>query len=145
MPQTDRTASGARATQSVAAARAAFVARLVAAGILGQTLFFKFSGAPEAVFIFTTLGVEPWGRLALGVVELLTAIALLVPATRAAGALVAVGLMLGAIASHLGPLGIEVQGDGGTLFTLAVVTLLCAGFAAFVHRRELPLLGRMLG
>lgn len=123
----------------------AFVARLVAAAILAQTLFFKFSGAPEAVHIFETLGVEPWGRIALGVVELVTAILLLVPATRAVGSLVASGLMLGAIGSHLGPLGIEVQGDGGMLFALAVVTLVCSAYATVVYRRELPLIGSKLG
>ena len=119
-------------------------ARLVAAAILGQTLFFKFSGAPEAVHIFTTLGVEPFGRIGLGIVELLTAIALLLPATRALGAVTTVGLMVGAIGSHLGPLGIEVQGDGGTLFVLAIVTLAAGLVASFTYRRELPIVGERL-
>ena len=112
--------------------------------ILAQALFFKFTGAPEAVHIFTTLGAEPFGRYALGIVELLTAIALLVPASRAVGALVASGLMVGAIGSHLGPLGIDVQGDGGTLFALAIVTLCCSTIALVIHRRELPLIGKRL-
>ena len=121
--------------------RLGLAARLVAAAILAQTLFFKFTGAPEAVHIFTTLGVEPFGRIGLGVVELLTAIALLVPRTRALASLATVGLMVGAVGSHLGPLGIDVQGDGGSLFALALVPLAAGATATYLHRRELPLLG----
>ena len=43
------------------------VLRLVPAIILLQTLYFKFSAAPESVFIFEQLGLEPWGRIGLGV------------------------------------------------------------------------------
>ncbi len=120
------------------------ITRLVAAVILGQTLFFKFTGAPEAVHIFETLGVEPWGRITLGVVELMTALMLLFKGTRALGAAVTVGLMLGAIGSHLGPLGIEVQGDSGALFLMAVATLVCGAIALFIYRHELPVLGKRL-
>ncbi|MCB0393974.1 MAG: DoxX family protein [Bdellovibrionales bacterium] len=100
--------------------------RLVAAAILLQTLFFKFTAAPESVFIFETLGVEPWGRILSGVFELIAGIALLVPRTQILGALMGVGVMFGAIASHLLFLGIEVQSDGGLLFALAcTVTIAC--------------------
>ncbi|MEL7369737.1 MAG: DoxX family protein [Myxococcota bacterium] len=100
--------------------------RLLAAGILLQTLFFKFTGAAESVYIFSTIGAEPGGRLLSGVVELLAAILLLIPATQVYGAGLASMVMLGALSTHLLFLGIEVQGDGGALFALAWITLLCS-------------------
>src|SRR6266849_3426170 len=90
----------------------AWVLRLSAAAILVQTLFFKFTAAPESVYIFTRMGAEPWGRIGSGVIELIAAILILVPRTTWLGALVALGVMAGAIVSHLTLLGIEVQGDG---------------------------------
>lgn len=122
-----------------------WVLRLVAAGILLQTLFFKFTGAEESVYIFRTLGVEPWGRLGTGVMELAASILLLVPGTVAFGALLAMGLMGGAIMSHLTVLGIAVGGDGGLLFALACVVLLCAAGLTVLHGHTLPLVGMYLG
>lgn len=119
-------------------------ARVIAAGILLQTLFFKFTAAPESVYIFETLGVEPWGRIGSGVVELIAAILLLIPSTAAIGGLVASGVMLGAIGSHLTQLGIVVQDDGGTLFALAVITLVLALVTVTLHRKDLPLVGDRL-
>lgn len=124
-----------------AALKLTWTAQILAAAILGQTLFFKFTGAPEAVELFTTLGVEPFGRIGLGVVELLTVIALLIPRTAALGGLASLGLMVGAIGSHLTVLGIEVAGDGGALFGMAVVTALAGGVITYVRRAELPLIG----
>lgn len=103
--------------------RAVWIAQLIAAAILGQTLFFKFTGAPESVWIFSELGAEPWGRLGSGAVEALAAALLLVPRGAVFGALLGAGTMLGAIASHVTVLGIEVQGDGGLLFALALTVL----------------------
>src|SRR6266496_3010200 len=94
--------------------------RVAVAVILLQTLFFKFTGAAESVYIFSTLGAEPWGRIGSGVVELIAAILLLVPATAAVGAALALAVISGAIVSDLTILGIEVQGDGGLLFGLAI-------------------------
>lgn len=102
--------------------------RIAAAIILLQTLYFKFSGAPESVHIFSTLGVEPWGRLASGVAELVAAILLLTTRWNWLGAALAIGIMLGALGAHLTVLGIEVQGDGGLLFALALGVLLLATF-----------------
>lgn len=116
--------------------------RLVAAAILLQTLFFKFTGAEESVMIFSTLGAEPWGRYASGLAELAAALLLLVPRTAWLGAAIASGVMVGAIGSHLTVLGIEVAGDGGLLFTLAWVVLLCSLTTLVLHRRDLPLLGQ---
>src|SRR5262245_175833 len=101
-----------------------WILRLVVAGILLQTLYFKFTGAPESKYIFETLGAEPWGRIASGVVELIASILLLLPATAGIGAVLALGVMAGAIVSHLTKLGIEVQGDGGLLFGLALTAFL---------------------
>jgi hypothetical protein len=115
----------------------AWVAQLVAAVILFQTLFFKFTGAAESVYIFTTLGIEPWGRLGSGVVELVAAGLLLWPRFAALGALLGLGVMAGAIGAHLTKLGIEVQGDGGTLFGLAVATAVCC--VAVVYLRQATL------
>jgi hypothetical protein len=98
-----------------------FLLAYLAAVILAQTLYFKFSGHAESVALFEALGVEPWGRIFTGVFELITAILLVVPATRIYGALLGVGLMCGAIASHLFVVGIESNGDRGFLFILAMV------------------------
>ncbi len=102
---------------------ASWVLQVIAAVILAQTLFFKFTAAEEPVYIFTTLGAEPWGRIASGVFELIAAVLLLTPVRRfaLAGAGLSVGVMLGAIGAHLGPLGIVVKNDGGLLFALALI------------------------
>jgi hypothetical protein len=116
--------------------------QLTAAGILLQTLFFKFTGAEESVYIFSTLGAEPAGRIGSGLVELAAAILLLVPSTASLGALVTIGAMSGAVLSHLTILGIEVMGDGGLLFALALIVLGGAAVVLFIRRGELPLVGR---
>ena len=118
--------------------------RLVAAVILLQTLFFKFTGAEESVYIFSTLGAEPWGRIGSGVVELIASILLLIPATAVYGALLSAGIGAGAVASHLAVLGIEVRGDGGLLFALALVVLTCALALLAIHRRAIPVVGALL-
>jgi putative oxidoreductase len=124
------------------AALASWACQIAAAAILGQTLFFKFTGAAESRWIFSRLGVEPWGRIATGVAELVAALLLLHPRTAALGALTALGVIAGAIASHLFVLGIDVQGDGGLLFTLACVTFACAAVVLWLRRASLPLVGR---
>jgi hypothetical protein len=115
--------------------------QLVAAGILLQTLWFKFSGAEESRWIFATLGVEPWGRIGSGVVELLAGVLLLHPTTAVLGALLALGVMAGALVTHVFVLGIEVQGDGGLLFGLAVTVLLAALVVLYVRRAQIPVIG----
>lgn len=102
-----------------------WIPRIIAAIILLQTLFFKFSGAEESVYIFSQLGVEPAGRIGSGVVELIAGILLLLPRYSAWGALIGAGTMLGAIFSHLFILGIEINNDGGQLFAYALITFLC--------------------
>ncbi|HEU5220156.1 MAG TPA: DoxX family protein [Gemmatimonadales bacterium] len=121
-----------------------WIGRLLAAGILAQTLYFKFTGAPESVYIFSRLGVEPWGRIGTGVLELVSVILLLSPRTPALGSVLACGLMAGAIMAHLTMLGISVQGDNGLLFKLALTTLLAALVVLVINRRDLPLIGSRL-
>lgn len=99
--------------------------RLTAAIILLQTLHFKFTGTEESVYVFSTLGMEPYGRIGSGIAELVAAILILIPRTTLLGALIGAGVMLGAILSHLFVLGIEMKNDGGELFILAIITFLC--------------------
>lgn len=111
--------------------------RLLAAIILAQTLFFKFTGAEESQYIFRTIGLEPWGRYAAGVSELVAVVLLLLPRTAALGGLMGLGVMAGALFFHLTILGIEVQGDGGTLFYLALAVFgACLG-VVWLHRADL--------
>jgi putative oxidoreductase len=110
--------------------------RFVAALILLQTLYFKFTAQPESVELFTKLGVEPWGRVGTGVIELIASILLLIPTTTFVGAFLGVGLMSGAIFSHLLVIGIESKGDGGQLFMLAIIVLLCCVALLFIHKHQ---------
>jgi len=116
--------------------------QLVAAGILVQTLFFKFTAAPESVYIFSMLGLEPVGRIASGIAELFASILLLTPWTATLGAVLSLGVMSGAIVSHLTVLGIEVQGDGGLLFALAIIVFVSSAIVLFIRRAEVPYVGR---
>lgn len=118
--------------------------QLLVAGIFVQTLFFKFTGAPESVYIFSMLGAEPWGRIGSGMAELIASILLLVPATVSVGAAMALGLICGAILSHLAVLGIEIQGDGGLLFFLAVTVFVASAIILAMRRAELPVVGGWL-
>jgi uncharacterized membrane protein YphA (DoxX/SURF4 family) len=110
--------------------------RIVAALILLQTLYFKFTGHPESVELFTKLGAEPWGRIGTGVIELIASILLLIPSTVFVGAFLGVGLMAGAIVSHLTVIGIESKGDGGQLFMLAITVLLCCLVILVLHKNQ---------
>ncbi|MEK6839375.1 MAG: DoxX family protein [Nanoarchaeota archaeon] len=116
-----------------------WILRLIPAIILLQTLFFKFTGAPEAVFIFTQIGVEPWGRYALGVLELLVSISFLVRRWVAVGAFLGVVMMIGALLAHFTFLGIDVQGDHGLLFGMAWIVLMSCAILLYTQRKELPL------
>ena len=118
--------------------------RLIVAVILLQTLFFKFTAAKESVYIFSTLGMEPWGRIGSGVFELIASILLLIPGTVTIGAALAFAATGSAILFHLTRLGIALTavGDHGELFVLAIVVTLCAAFLLLMHRQELPIIGR---
>ncbi|MBP7239006.1 MAG: DoxX family protein, partial [Saprospiraceae bacterium] len=114
------------------------------AAILLQTLYFKFTGAPESVYIFETVGMEPWGRYGSGVVELLASILLLIPRTAWLGAVFALGVICGAIFFHLTILGIEVMGDGGFLFILACVVFVFSLIILWKERKNIPIIGKGL-
>ncbi|MEK8180406.1 DoxX family protein [Flavobacterium buctense] len=115
-----------------------WIVKLIAVVILLQTLYFKFTTAEESVYIFQTLGIEPFGRIGSGVVELIASILILIPRTTLLGALLGLGTMLGAIFSHIFVLGIEVQNDGGTLFVLALITLLSCLLLVYAERNKIP-------
>ena len=116
---------------------AIWILRLIAALILLQTLFFKFTAAPESVYIFSRIGMEPWGRIGSGVLELIAGILILIPATTAFGAVLAIGLMSCAIFFHLTKLGIAVQNDGGLLFIYALLVFISSSILAFIYRQNL--------
>ncbi|GAB4123893.1 MAG: DoxX family protein [Raineya sp.] len=102
-----------------------------------QTLYFKFSASEESVYIFTKVGIEPWGRIGTGIAELLASILLIIPRSRFLGAFMGAGIMLGAIASHFFLLGIEVMNDKGYLFFLAWVVLLCCSWILYVEKEKI--------
>ena len=118
-----------------------FFLKVIVAAILLQTLYFKFTGAPESVYIFTTVGMEPWGRIGSGIVELIAAILLLAKRTAWMGALLALGTICGALFFHLTSLGIEVQGDGGFLFILACVVFVSSLIILWQERGNIPGVG----
>lgn len=114
-----------------------WVLRITVAVIMLQTLFFKFTAAPESVYIFSSLGIEPWGRILMGSLELVASILILIPATTSLGALMAIGLMTGAIFIHLTKLGIVVQNDGGELFILALTVWIISIILVIIFRKQL--------
>jgi hypothetical protein len=122
-----------------------WILQLLVAGILLQTLFFKFTGAEESVYIFTTLGAEPWGRIGSGVVELVAALLLLTPALAPYGAALTMGARSGAVVGHLAVLGIEVKGDGGLLFGLALTAFAGSAAVLLIRLAQVPILARYLG
>lgn len=113
-----------------------WIFQIAAAIILLQTLYFKFTAQPESVELFTKLGVEPWGRIGTGIIELIASILLLLPSTVFIGAFLGMGLMVGAIGSHLLVIGIESQGDGGQLFILAIIVLVLCLFIQLIHKQQ---------
>jgi uncharacterized membrane protein YphA (DoxX/SURF4 family) len=114
-----------------------WICRIVAAIILLQSLFFKFSAAPESIYIFSTIGMEPWGRIGTGIIELIAALLIVIPATTVIGALIGLGVMAGALLFHVTILGIQVQGDHGQLFIYALLVFTCCLFLVILHRRKL--------
>ncbi len=123
-----------------------WILRIVVAVILLQTLFFKFSGAKESVYIFSTLGAEPWGRIGSGVIELVASILLLLPRTVVIGSILSLGTICGALMAHLTMLGIRLTavGDHGELFGLAVVVFVMSLTVLYIRRQEIPVLGPRL-
>jgi len=119
-----------------------WILRIIPAGIFLQTLYFKFSADPMSIHIFETLGLGSTGRIGSGVVELIASILILIPRTTGIGALIGLGTITGAIFGHLTKLGIEVQGDGGLLFGLAVITFICCAILVWKNRMEIPIVNK---
>ena len=113
------------------------ISSVIAALILLQTLFFKFTAAPESVYIFSELGMEPYGRIGTGILELIVAGLLLVKRTSLTGGILGLGIISGAILSHLFVLGIEVQDDGGLLFGMAVLVFILLAINLILQKQKL--------
>ncbi|WP_196891563.1 DoxX family protein [Aureivirga marina] len=118
--------------------------RIVVAVILVQTLRFKFTAHPDSVYIFTKVGMEPFGRIGVGVSELIAAVLILIPQTIWLGSLLTVGIIGGAILLHLTVLGIEINGDGGTVFYMALVTFILSLILLWSERKKIPIIGKKL-
>ncbi len=114
--------------------------RIIVAIILIQTLRFKFSAHPDSVYIFETVGLEPIGRIGIGILELIAGVLLLIPKTVWIGAGLTLGIIGGAIMMHLTQLGIDVKGDGGLLFGTAVLTFVLSAIILYLHKKEIPFL-----
>lgn len=121
-----------------------WILQIIVAIILFQTLFFKFTGAEESKYIFSTVGAEPWGRIGSGILELIAVILLLIPSTVTVGAILALGAASGAILSHLTRLGIVVKDDGGLLFALAVSVFISSAIILLIRRTDIPVIGKTL-
>jgi uncharacterized membrane protein YphA (DoxX/SURF4 family) len=113
-----------------------WILRLIPAIIFLQTLFFKFTAAPESVYIFEQMGMEPWGRIGTGIAELVASILILIPKYSKIGAAFGLLIIIGAIMSHLTQLGIEVQDDGGLLFYMALAIFICCAIYLFINRQS---------
>ena len=120
------------------------VLRLTIAIILLQTLYFKFTAHPDSVYIFSALGVEPWGRIGLGIVELITALLILYPKTQLYGVVVSLGIIIGAIGAHLWVIGLHIGNDGGGLFALALTVFVCSISYLLLHVNDLQLAWKRL-
>ncbi len=117
-----------------------WILRIVAALIMLQTLFFKFTASAESVYIFTTLGIEPFGRIGSGIAELISSILLLINRTTLLGAIMGMGIMAGAIVSHILVLGLVVMDDGGQLFAYALITFICCALLTYINKEKIPAL-----
>lgn len=116
--------------------------RIIVAIILVQTLRFKFTGHPDSVYIFETVGLEPYGRIGIGILELIAGFLLVIPKTAWIGATLTLGIIGGAIIMHLTKLGIEVKGDGGVLFYTAITTFILSGIILYFERKKIPFLNK---
>ena len=114
-----------------------WVLQLVVVFILGHTLFYKFTDAPETVELFAQLGMGAFGYKLIGLLELIACVLLLMPASVATGALLGWGLMTGAIIAHVTEIGFE--GESGVLGALAITAWLCCTVIMYLNRTSLPI------
>jgi putative oxidoreductase len=118
--------------------------RLLSCGILLQTLFFKFSDAPESIYIFSKIGFEPIGRYVIGTIELIASVLILIPIYSWLGSFLAATIMVGAVFSHLTLLGVDVQGDQGLLFVLSLVVFSSSLVNLYLEKARIPFVGHLL-
>lgn len=121
-----------------------FILKLIVAFILVQTLYYKFSAHPDSVHIFGTLGLEPYGRIGIGILELIAAILLFIPKMVWMGAILALGIISGAIFSHLTKLGIEINGDGGKVFYMAIIVFVLSIVILLKNRKNIPFVNKKM-
>ncbi|MFI1745876.1 DoxX family protein [Thalassobellus sediminis] len=119
------------------------ILRITVAVILIQTLRFKFTAHPDSVYIFSKIGLEPYGRIGIGILELIAGIMLLIPKTVWVGALLTIGVIGGAIFMHLTTLGIQTKNDGGILFTTAVVTFILSLNILYIYKKDIPFINKL--
>ena len=124
-----------------------WILQLVIAALLGMTMLAKFTSAPEAVTLFSSLGVEPWGRYTVAVIELIGVLLILIPWTAPVGSVFAMGFGVGAMLTHILPtgVGIEFNDDGGTMFTMAIILFVASTVTAVLRRKQIPVIGGMFG
>ncbi len=118
------------------------ILRIIVAAILIQTLRFKFTAASESVYIFETVGLEPFGRIGIGILELIAGVLILIPKTVWLGASLTIGVISGAIFLHLTKLGIDINNDGGLLFFTAVATFILSAIILYIHRKDIPYINK---
>lgn len=119
-----------------------FILRIIVAIILIQTLRFKFAGHEDSIYIFETVGLEPVGRIGIGIVELIAGILILIPKTVWIGATLTLGVIGGAILMHLTQIGIEVNNDGGVLFATAILTFILAAIILYMYKKDIPFINK---
>jgi len=119
------------------------IIRVTIAIIFLQTLWYKFTAQPESVYIFSKIGLEPYGRIGIGILELIASILLMVSKTVWQGALLSFVLMVGAVYLHLSKLGIEINADGGKLFYLAITVLLLSFILLLIYRKTIPVINKL--
>ncbi len=137
---------------SKAATIVSWILQIIVAFILGQTLFFKLTGAPETIALFEVLGAEPMGRYATAIAELVCVVLLLVPKTSVLGAIASVGVISGAIMAHLTKLGIDIDPvalnkpeieplAGPSLFAMALIVFFGSLIIIAIRRTQIPIIG----
>ena len=117
-----------------------FILQLIIAISHLQTLRFKFTAHHDSVYIFSQLNLEPYGRIGIGIFELIIAILILIPKTKIIAGMLSIAVITGAIVSHLGPLGVEVQNDNGILFYFALFVLASTLLFLWLQKEEVKLM-----
>ena len=118
------------------------VLRIIVSILLIQTLQYKFTAHPDSVYIFSKVGLEPFGRIGIGVLELIAAFLIIFPKTIWAGAILTLGIIGGAILMHLTQLGIVINNDGGKLFYMALSVFILSALILFNQRKNIPIIGK---